>query len=350
MRSGDKAVSGAGGEVGGVENEEYLINTGIFSSIFVSPVALWTYHPLSNSAVMERYLKVERICRSIFGNVYKVRDKQTQTIMALKSIRVDGEDDGFQSAVIREISLLRELQHPNIVQLKDVVYSNDKLRLVFEYLEYDLRKKMDDHKASGGMQSHIIKSYLFQMFRGIAVCHAHRVLHRDLKPQNLLINKSGTLKLADFGLARAFDIPVRTYTHEVVTLWYRAPEILLGSRRYSTPIDIWSIGCIFAEMTMLRPLFPGDSEIDELLRIFRLLGTPDEDLWPGVTLLRDYQAAFPKWAPKPLGEAITGMDAAGLDLLAQTLVYEPSRRFSARAAMHARYFDDLDKTPFARDA
>mmetsp|Transcript_46463 Transcript_46463/g.123308 ORF Transcript_46463/g.123308 Transcript_46463/m.123308 type:complete len:299 (+) Transcript_46463:123-1019(+) len=297
---------------------------------------------------MEKYLKIEKIGEGTYGVVYKARDKQTQAIIALKKIRLDAEDEGVPSTAIREISLLKELQHPNIVQLKDVVHSENKLHLVFEFLEHDLKKHMDQHNASGGMPPQMIKSYMFQILQGIAFCHAHRVLHRDLKPQNLLIDKSGMLKLADFGLARAFGIPVRTYTHEVVTLWYRAPEILLGSKHYSTPVDIWSIGCIFAELVMKRPLFPGDSEIDELFRIFRVLGTPDEETWPGVTTLPDYKPTFPHWAARPLSEVVSGMDAAGLDLLAQTMVYEPSRRVSAKAAMNARYFDDLDKTQFAR--
>lgn len=115
----------------------------------------------------------------------------------------------------------------------------------------------------------LLQKFTYQLIRGIYFCHTHRILHRDLKPQNLLIDKEGNLKLADFGLARAFGIPLRTYTHEVVTLWYRAPEVLLGSRHYSTAIDMWSVGCIFAEMAMRSPLFPGDSEIDEIFRIFR---------------------------------------------------------------------------------
>merc|ERR1712166_660790 len=115
-----------------------------------------------------------------------------------------------------------------------------------------------------------IQSSLFQLLRGVAFCHDRRVLHRDLKPQNLLINKEGELKLADFGLARAFGIPVRSYTHEVVTLWYRAPDVLLGSRKYSTPVDIWSVGCIFAEMANGRPLVAGTSEADQLQRIFKI--------------------------------------------------------------------------------
>lgn len=118
-------------------------------------------------------------------------------------------------------------------------------------------------------RSLLLQSYLFQLLSGLAFCHARRILHRDLKPQNLLIDRHGSLKLADFGLARAIGIPVRTYTHEVVTLWYRSPEILLGSKHYSTAVDIWSVGCIFAEMAAQQPLFPGDSEIDELYKIFR---------------------------------------------------------------------------------
>lgn len=114
-----------------------------------------------------------------------------------------------------------------------------------------------------------LQSYTYQILEGTVFCHSRRVLHRDLKPQNLLIDQKGAIKLADFGLGRAFGIPVRAYTHEVVTLWYRAPEVLLGSQRYSCPVDVWSIACIFAEMVNKRPLFHGDSEIDQLFRIFR---------------------------------------------------------------------------------
>merc|ERR1712151_1183358 len=140
----------------------------------------------------------------------------------------------------------KELQHPNIVRLCDVIHTERKLTLVFEYLDQDLKKLLD--LCDGGLDAATTKSFLYQLLRGIAYCHQHRVLHRDLKPQNLLINREGALKLADFGLARAFGIPVRSYTHEVVTLWYRAPDVLMGSRKYSTPVDIWSVGCIHAEM------------------------------------------------------------------------------------------------------
>ena len=155
-------------------------------------------------------------------------------------------------------------------RLYDVVHTERKLTLVFEYLDQDLKKYLD--VCHGGLELPVMRSFLYQLIRGVAFCHQHRVLHRDLKPQNLLINREGELKLADFGLARAFGIPVRSYTHEVVTLWYRAPDVLMGSRRYSTPVDIWSIGCIFAEMSNGRPLFPGTSESHQLSLIFRALG------------------------------------------------------------------------------
>ena len=181
-----------------------------------------------------------------------------------------------------------------------------------------------------------------QLIRGIKHCHSHRVLHRDLKPQNLLIDKEGNLKLADFGLARAFGVPLRAYTHEVVTLWYRAPEILLGGKQYSTGVDMWSVGCIFAEMCNRKPLFPGDSEIDEIFRIFRILGTPNEEIWPDVNYLPDFKPSFPQWKKKPLSEAVPSLDANGIDLLDQMLVYDPSRRISAKRALIHPYFNDND--------
>ncbi|CAA2966083.1 cell division control 2 homolog A-like [Olea europaea subsp. europaea] len=215
------------------------------------------------------YEKVEKIGEGTYGVVYKARDRVTNETIALKKIRLEHEDEGVPSTAIREISLLKEMQHGNIVRLQDVVHSEKRLYLVFEYLDLDLKKHMDSCPEFS-KDPRLVKMFLYQILRGIAYCHSHRVLHRDLKPQNLLIDRqTNALKLADFGLARAFGIPVRTFTHEVVTLWYRAPEILLGSRHYSTPVDVWSVGCIFAEMVNQQPLFPGDSEIDELFKIFR---------------------------------------------------------------------------------
>ena len=251
---------------------------------------------------------------------------------------------GIPSTAMREISLLKELQHPNIVGLLDVIMQESKIYLIFEFLTMDLKKYIDTavppHEF---MDPHLVKSYCYQILQGMLFCHQRRTLHRDLKPQNLLIDKNGAIKLADFGLARAFGIPVRVYTHEVVTLWYRAPEILLGANKYSCPVDVWSIGCIFAEMANKRPIFQGDSEIDQLFRIFRILRTPTEEIWPGVTALQDFKATFPVWSNYSLKTPDRKLDDHGLDLLEKMLLYDPSKRISSKQALLHPYFDDLDK-------
>ncbi|XP_078080543.1 cyclin-dependent kinase 1 [Mustelus asterias] len=292
---------------------------------------------------MDDYVKIEKIGEGTYGVVYKGRHKTTQQIVAMKKIRLESEEEGVPSTAIREISLLKELQHPNIVCLQDVLMQDARLYLIFEFLSMDLKKYLDSLPTRQMMEQMLVKSYLYQITQGIAFCHSRRVLHRDLKPQNLLIDSKGVIKLADFGLARAFGVPVRVYTHEVVTLWYRAPEVLLGSARYSTPVDIWSIGTIFAEMATKRPLFHGDSEIDQLFRIFRTLGTPNNETWPEVETLPDYKNTFPKWKAGSLSQ-VKNIDVNGLDLLAKTLIYDPARRISAKEALRHPYFDDLDKS------
>jgi cyclin-dependent kinase len=245
------------------------------------------------------------------------------------------------SIVFRMIDRLKELQHPNIVRLYDVVHTERKLTLVFEFLDQDLKKYLD--VCDSGLDLPILKSFLYQLLTGVAYCHHHRVLHRDLKPPNLLINREGQLKLADFGLARAFGIPVRSYTHEVVTLWYRAPDVLLGSRKYSTPVDIWSVGCIFAEMANGRPLVAGTSEADQLDRIFRLLGTPTPQDYPGIVDLPDYTPDLPPYPPPRNGMAslVPTLNDTGVDLLTKMLQYDPARRITAQEALEHPFFFDM---------
>lgn len=294
---------------------------------------------------MDRYQKIEKngtIGEGTYGVVYKAKDLETGDIVALKRIRLEVEDEGIPSTALREISLLRELDHPNIVKLLDCLQNEGRLYLVFEFLDKDLKKYMD--KCFNSMEHDLIRSYLYQLLRGLAVCHSRGIMHRDLKPQNLLVNRTGQLKIADFGLARAFSVPVKRYTHEVVTLWYRPPEILLGQDVYSPPMDIWAVGCIFAEMVSSYPLFPGDSEIDQLYRIFRLLGTPQEKEWPGVTSLPDYATTFPNWSQNTLRRKFKDFDENGLDLLEKLLKYDPAERISAKEALIHPYFDSLDES------
>lgn len=291
---------------------------------------------------MDRYQKVEKngdCGAGTYGVVYKAKDKQTNTIVALKRIRLEVEDEGIPSTTLREISVLRQLKHPNIVELSDVVQSDGRLYLVFEFVDKDLKKYFE--ATEGRLSPQLIKSYMSQLLRGLLYCHVRGVMHRDLKPQNILVSRDGTLKIADFGLARAFVPPIRPFTHEVVTLWYRAPEILLGCKTYALPVDIWSVGTIFAEMVTKRPLFPGDSEVDELFKIFRVLGTPNEEVWPGVTSLQDWNEDFPVWPALMLNRFVPGLSESGVDLLEQLMQIDPRRRISAQDALDHPFLADM---------
>jgi negative regulator of PHO system len=241
---------------------------------------------------------------------------------------------------------MKELKHENIVSLYDVIHTENKLMLVFEFMDKDLKKYMDSYTnpvggQRGALEASIVKSFMWQLLRGIAFCHDNRVLHRDLKPQNLLINNTGQLKLADFGLARAFGIPVNTFSNEVVTLWYRAPDVLLGSRTYNTSIDIWSAGCIMAEMFTGRPLFPGTTNEDQLLKIFRLMGTPSEQSWPGITQFTEYKPNWPVYSTNELRNILPQVDGLGLQLLGQMLQVRPELRCSAQQALGHPWFAEF---------
>lgn len=272
--------------------------------------------------------------------VFKGRNRQTGEFVALKEIHLDSEE-GTPSTAIREISLMKELKHENIVGLHDVIHTENKLMLVFDYMDGDLKKYMDTKGDRGALHPDLIKSFMYQLLKGVDFCHKNKVLHRDLKPQNLLINSIGQLKVGDFGLARAFGIPVNTFSNEVVTLWYRAPDVLLGSRTYNTSIDIWSAGCIMAEMYTGRPLFPGTTNEDQINRIFRIMGTPTERTWPGITQFPEYKNNFQVYATQDLRAILSMIDQDGIDLLQKMLQLRPELRISAEKALDHRWFKTL---------
>ncbi|XP_066566178.1 cyclin-dependent kinase 16 isoform X3 [Amia ocellicauda] len=288
---------------------------------------------------LETYVKLDKLGEGTYATVYKGRSKLTDNLVALKEIRLEHEE-GAPCTAIREVSLLKDLKHANIVTLHDIIHTQKSLTLVFEYLDKDLKQYLDD--CGNCIAMHNVKLFLFQLLRGLAYCHRRKVLHRDLKPQNLLINERGELKLADFGLARAKSIPTKTYSNEVVTLWYRPPDILLGSTDYSTQIDMWGVGCIFYEMSTGRPLFPGSTVEEELHFIFKLLGTPNEETWPGITSNEDFTSYnYPRYRADSLHNHTPRLDNDGVQLLSKLLQFEGRKRISADEAMRQPYFHSL---------
>lgn len=291
------------------------------------------------------YEKVEPklLGQGTYGKVYKARNRKTGRVVAMKKMSVDWDEEGLPSTFLREISLLKALSHPNVVALLDVFTPSAEragtLVLIFEFLDLDLKKFMK--VLNNDLSSKIIHKLAQQVCCGVEFCHEHLILHRDLKPQNLLIDNSYRLKLADFGLARGFTL-AKKYTQEVVTVWYRAPELLLGSGLYSAPIDLWSVGCVLAEMAVGKPLFDGDSEIDTIFKIFRMLGTPTQDSWPGLTVLPNFRMSFPSWPSRTWAAchecALEKLEASGVELISSLLIYDPKKRASARNIVRHPYF------------
>ena len=275
--------------------------------------------------------RIEVLGQGTYGKVYKVRNRRNGEILALKKTLTSLKEEGVPACTLREISILRNLAHVNVVALRDVIISSKTIYLLFEFCDMDLHKFI---YSSPTLNAKETKYILYQVFVGLYFCHSRRVLHRDLKPNNVLINSQGlVVKLADFGLARAFQIPYKPYTTSVQTLWYRAPEILLGTDRYTLAIDMWSAGCIVAEVLNGQPIFAGNNAVNMLYHIFRVLGTPNEETWPGVTRLKNYKQNFPAWAQVPFRHLMPALPDDAVDLLEKLLVLDPNRRLSSYEAL-----------------
>ncbi|CAC5413630.1 CDK6 [Mytilus coruscus] len=291
------------------------------------------------------YEVISVIGNGAYGTVYKARDKEGQ-LVAMKKIRIQNTEEGMPMSAIREIALLKQLEnyeHPNIVRFLDVKHTNQtaneiRLNLVFEFIDQDLAAYLE-RCPSPGLGPDRIRDLMYQLLNGVDFLHAHRIVHRDLKPQNILITRNGQLKLADFGLARVYGFQM-ALTSVVVTLWYRAPEVILQAS-YATPVDLWSCGCIFAELFIRRPLFCGQSDIDQLAKIFEILGLPMEHDWPDNVTLP--WSSFKPVPPQPLQHYIPEIESDAQDLLEKLLQFNPHKRISARNAMNHSYFrDEID--------
>ncbi|KAL3982276.1 Cyclin-dependent kinase 16 [Acanthocheilonema viteae] len=293
---------------------------------------------------LETYEKLEKLGEGTYATVYKGRSRLTEKFVALKEIRLELEE-GAPCTAIREVSILRDLRHANIVTLHDIIHTERILTLVFEYVDRDLKQYLDDCQDVMSMRN--VRLFLVQLLRGLNYCHQRRVLHRDLKPQNLLINEKGELKLADFGLARAKSIPTKTYSNEVVTLWYRPPDVLLGSTDYSTHIDMWGVGCILFEMITGCALFPGSAVEEQLLLIFHMLGTPSLSSHPQMCNSATFRLCrFPHYRPNSLQITCPRIDQHANDLLHRLLQYEGRKRLSAADALQHPFLQCLPKAIF----
>lgn len=290
----------------------------------------------------DSYHKIEKIGEGTYGVVYKAQEKKSGRIIALKKIRLNDENEGVPATTIREVSILKTLKHSTIVNLETVLYKQNKMYLAMEYLDLDLRKYIDNiRRANKAIPSDVLKFFTQQILTAIEYCHARAILHRDLKPQNILISSNLRLKLADFGLGRSIGIPLRTYTHDIVTLWYRPPELLLGMKYYSEAVDVWSAAAIIAELVLLVPIFQGDSEIDQIYKIFKVLGTPNENIWPGVAELPAFNQDLPQWGGVDL-EGLLKCNKELVSMIEQMLLYNPALRTSAKKALRHAYLSDLE--------
>jgi len=245
------------------------------------------YHPAIQGCrqVDDSYKFLNRVAEGTYGVVFRAEDKKSGEICALKRLKMEKEREGFPITSLREIVTLLKAKHENVINVLEICVGStkDKIFIAMEFLEHDLKGLMETMKSKFTIGE--VKTLMRQLLAGVGHLHDNWILHRDLKTSNLLLNHKGVLKIADFGLAREYGSPLADYTQVVVTLWYRCPELLLGQKRYSTHIDIWSCGCIMAEFIQGKPIFPGKTEPEQIKLIFKELGTPDDEKWPGFSEL-----------------------------------------------------------------
>jgi serine/threonine protein kinase len=288
------------------------------------------------------YEEISVIGTGAYGTVYKGYDLKTSRIVAMKRIRIKITVDGLPISTIREIAYLRHLEkydHDNIVKLLDVINgprlaSEQSVILIFEYVDHDLHNYLRSYGSN--LSNAKLADIMKQIITGIDFLHTNRIIHRDLKPQNILVTKEGKVKIADFGLARLYGFTM-ALTSVVVTLWYRSPEVLLNSP-YSSSVDIWSVGCIFGELYMKRPMFMGDSELSQLCKIFDVLGLPDEKDWPTNSSIPLKSFSTLTCKNTNLKRLLPNMSNQALDLLNKLLDFNMTNRITARDALLHPYF------------
>eukprot|EP00668_Euglena_longa_P029275 GGOE01036621.1.p1 GENE.GGOE01036621.1~~GGOE01036621.1.p1 ORF type:complete len:460 (+),score=151.39 GGOE01036621.1:40-1380(+) len=311
-------------------------------------------HDIRGCRSVDNFKKLNLISEGTYGRVWRaqqvLRNGRTK-INALKQVKMEKEKEGFPLTALREIHVLMTLQHTNVVNVEEVVVGNrmDNIFLVMEYLPHDMKYLMENMKARFSQSE--VKCLLVQLLKACNYLHDNWIIHRDLKTSNLLYSNNGVLKVCDFGLARLYGEPIKKMTPGVVTLWYRAPEILLGEEAYDPSVDMWSVGCIFAELLQKEPLFPGKTETEMLSRIFSTLGTPTEETWPDFdSLPAAKKHKFVPIAPGKLRELFppasmysdkSSLTETGFDLLSRFLSLDSKRRPTATESLNHRYFIEV---------
>ncbi|KDR84392.1 hypothetical protein GALMADRAFT_56746 [Galerina marginata CBS 339.88] len=322
----------------------------------------------NHRSVSSKYNILGFISSGTYGRVYKAQSLEDEgTIHAIKKFKPDKEGDvvmytGISQSAIREIALNREIDHENIVALKEVILEDKSIYMVFEYAEHDFLQVIHHHSQTlrSPITLTVLKSLTYQLLNGLIYLHASHILHRDLKPANILITSSGIIKIGDLGLARLIHEPLQPLfagDKVVVTIWYRAPELLMGAKHYTKAIDCWAVGCVVAELVSLRPIFKGEEakldskknvpfQRDQLLKIFEVIGTPDEKDWPGVVDMPEYQSMkrldhfqnrLADWCNSRMRSPLA------YDLLRQLFIYDPDARLTAKDALQHKWFQDDPK-------
>lgn len=313
----------------------------LYSFRELKPIPIPEKDLLGRCRFVAEFEKLNRIGEGTYGVVYRAKDSKSplEKIVALKKVRMENEKEGLPMSALREISLLLKCDHENIVRLQEVLVgrSLDSIFLSMEYCEHDLSSLLDN-MATAFTESQV-KCIFLQLLKGLKYLHSNFIIHRDLKVSNLLITDKGCVKIADFGLARFFGVPPKKMTAKVVTLWYRAPEVLLGSPKLTTAIDMWATACIFAELLLHKPLLPGRTEIHQLDLICQLLGTPNASIWPEIDTL----PALKNFTLRPqpynnIRPKFPWLSDAGIRLLNFLFMYEPSRRGTAEECLQSSYF------------
>eukprot|EP00347_Sterkiella_histriomuscorum_P005401 403356754 len=292
---------------------------------------------------MDKYKIIKTLGDGTYGSVVQAQNKTSQEIVAIKKMKKKFYS-WEECMALREIKSLRKLNQINIVKLKEVIRVNDDLYFVFEFMEQNVYQLMKDRTSN--FPENQVKTVMYQTILGLAYMHKHGFFHRDLKPENLLV-KGEAVKIADFGLAR--EIRSRPpFTDYVSTRWYRAPEILLRSTNYNSPVDIFACGAIMAELYMLRPLFPGNNETDQIYKTCAVLGSPTQAQWPeGYKLASRIGFTFPKFVPTSLSQLIPNASEQAIDIMLKMMIFDPQKRPTAQQCLQHPYFEGFTYNPAA---